>query len=212
MKKCIRLICFALLLCGCLCAITGGVGGTLCYVTRSADSVTNSFKPSYDPDTDTLYITITVKKTVENLGEHTIGPEGFSFILEDTRTGESITKVSNDKGLAIFPFSYTPEDVGKVFTYQLYELKDERPGVTYSDQLYNVQITIGQDERVYADILLNDFPTAIAPFRNVYNSDEDPTLPDTGDHAQPLLYAGMMLAGGAGCILLKPSGKRRNEE
>ena len=211
MRKLLRSLCFVVLLCSCMLALSGGVPGTYAYISTSADLVTNSFKPSYDPDTDTLYLTITVHKTVECISEETIGPEGFSFILENTQTGESITKVSDAKGLAIFPFTFTPEDAGKVFTYQLYELKDGRPGVTYSDQLYSVQISVDMDdeEHVHADILLNDFPTAIAPFRNVYNAKEDPTLPDTGDHAQPVLYAGMIFAGGVGCLLLKPARKRR---
>lgn len=207
MKKALRMLSFALLLSSCILMLAAGVPGTFAYVSRSADLVTNSFRPSYNPDTDTLYLTITAQKTVENIADKSIGPEGFSFILENTQTGESVTKVSDENGLAVFPFSFTPEDAGKVFTYQLYELKDERPGVIYSDQLYHVVIRVEKNERVSAEILLNDFPTAIAPFRNVYNSKEDPTLPDTGDHAQPLLYAGMMLAGGAGCCLFKPGKK-----
>lgn len=210
MRKIMRFLCFVLLLCSCMLSLSAGVPGTLAYISTSADLVTNSFKPSYDPDTDTLYITITAHKTVECISEEKIGPEGFSFILENTQTGESVTKVSNEKGIAIFPFTFTPDDAGKVFTYQLYELKDERPGVTYSDQLYSVQISVDMaDEHVYAEILLNDFPTAIAPFRNVYDAKDDPTLPDTGDHAQPVLYAGMIFAGGIGCFLLKPARKRR---
>ena len=205
MRKFMRFLCLVMLLCSCMLSLTGGVPGTLAYVSTSVDIVTNSFKPSYNPDTDTLYITITAHKTVESLSEETIGPEGFSFILENTQTGESVTKVSNEKGLAIFPFTFTQDDVGKVLSYQLYELKDERPGVTYSDQVYSGM----KDEQVHADILLNDFPTAIAPFRNVYNAKEDPALPDTGDHAQPVLYAGMIFAGGVGCFLLKPARKRR---
>ena len=210
MRRFFRFLSFVMLLCSCMLALTGGVPGTLAYVSTSVDILTNSFKPSYDPDTNTLYLTITAHKTVECISEETIGPEGFSFILENSQTGESVTKVSNEKGLAIFPFTFTAEDAGKVFTYQLYELKDERPGVTYSDQLYSVEISVDmKDEHVYAEILLNDFPTAIAPFRNVYDAKEDPTLPDTGDHAQPVLYAGMIFAGGIGCFLFKPARKRR---
>ena len=57
--------------------MTGSVPGTFAYVSQSGSLITNNFKPSYDPDTDTLYVTITAHKTVENIADQTIGPEGF---------------------------------------------------------------------------------------------------------------------------------------
>lgn len=207
MRRFLRMLSFALVLCACLFSAAASVPGSVAFVTASVDMLTNVFKPSYDPETDTVFISLTAHKTVENIDKVSIGPEGFCFVLENIQTGESVKKISDEKGLAEFILSFSPEDVGKTFTYQLFEMKDGRPGVIYSDQVYQVRINVGRDERVYADVFLNDFPTAIAPFRNVYNSKEDPTLPDTGDHAQPVLYAGMMLAGGAGCFLLRPKKK-----
>ena len=148
-----------------------------------------------------MFISITAHKTVENVGDKKIGPEGFTFRMEDVHTGEAFSAVSDEKGLAVFRFDFSEEQIG-LHSYQLYELKEDRGGVTYSDQVYNIEIDVRRNgDALAADVMMNDYPTTIAAFRNVYNSKEDPDVPDTGVDA-PVVYAAMLAAGVIGLAVL----------
>jgi len=200
MKKFTRFIAVAIMMALCLVSFVS-VPSTLAYIVKSDGPVTNTFRPGYDPVTDTVFTSITAHKTVENIGEVGIGPDGFTFILEDIHTAQSFSAVSSDKGLAVFPLTFGEDQIG-LHSYQLYELKEERGGVTYSDQVYNVEIEVRREGSVLvADVMLNEYPTTIAPFRNVYNSKEDPAVPETGVDA-PVVYAAMLAAGVIGLVAL----------
>lgn len=178
------------------------VPSTYAFIVKSDGPIVNTFRPGYDPFTDTVFVSITAVKTVENIDKKSIGPEGFTFRMEDVHSGEAFSAVSDEKGLALFPFTYTEQDIG-LHSYQLYEMKEDRPGVTFSDQVYNVEINVQRvGDELVADIMMNECPTAIASFRNVYNSKDDPNVPDTGVEA-PVIYGAMMAAGVLGLVLLR---------
>lgn len=194
-----RRIAVALLLAVCLVCFIA-MPSALAYVVRSGGPVKNSFYPSYDPETDTVFVNITVRKTVDCVGKKSIGPEDFAFRLED-ENGLAYNAVSNEKGLAVFALSFTSDQIGK-HSFSLYEVADKRPGVTYSELKYDVVIDVERAQNALtARVTMNGVETAVAAFRNVYNSKNDPTTPETGVRA-PAIYGAMLAAGVIGMIAL----------
>ena len=188
-----------------LCAVC--VPFTLAYVTASTSLYVNSFMP--DPlamKDGTVYIRI--EKAVSNLGKATIGPEGFQFELINTQTQQRMTTATNDAGQACFQLQFTIADAG-VHRYQLREIDDHRPGVTYSPLQYDVEIHVqGRGEELEVQSLLNgqQVQTCLARFENIYDSG---SIPETGDRGLVWLYVVLLFASGS-CLMLLNRKKRKN--
>lgn len=201
-----RRIAVALLLAVCLVCFVS-TPAALAYVVRSDGPVKNSFYPVYDPDSDTVFVNITVQKSVDCVGRKSIGPEDFAFRLVD-ENGLAYNAVSNEKGVAVFSLSFTGAQVGS-HSFSLYEVAGERPGVTYSELKYDGVIEVARAENALtAKVTLNGVETAVAAFRNVYNSKNDPTTPETGVDA-PVIYGAMLALGLIGLIGLAVWRKRK---
>lgn len=201
-----RRIAIALLVAVCLLCFVS-TPAALAYVVKSDGPVKNSFYPGYDPDSDTVFVNITVQKTVDCVGKKSIGPEDFAFRLED-ENGLVYNAVSNEKGVAVFALSFTGEQLGS-HSFSLYEVAGERPGVTYSELKYDGVIDVARAENALtARVTLNGVETAVAAFRNVYNSKNDPTTPETGVDA-PVLYGVMLAVGAVGLVALAVWKKRK---
>lgn len=178
---------------------------TLSYVFDVADPLVNTFVPPAGIHDENM-VEILVDKTVINQGEAMITPEGFTFQLENTVTGEILTATSNKDGRARFLLSFLGTDAGS-HTFRLTEQNDGLEGVTYSTAEYLIRVDVaivdGHAQRtLYLDGQLVD--ALQVGFTNIFDTAQ---IPDTGDHAQAAVFAVLLLASGALlAILLK---KRR---
>lgn len=146
------------------------------------------------PAVDAIKVPITINKTVKNVGSTSIGPENFEFVLENIDTGVKQTLKSNKDGLAIFDLVFTQKDVGTTFCYKLTEINGGRDGVTYSNQAYDIKITIGlnAENKLTAAITCNGAETqnCVAAFENIYRSQEE--VPPTGDSNASIVWLEML--------------------
>ena len=173
----------------------------------------NTFIPVV-PEPDDIRVNIVVNKTVKNTGISSIGLSGFEFVLENTISGEKQALKSDENGNAIFTLPFTATDVGKTYTYKLYETNDGMTGVTYDTKVYDISITItlSNDNQLVSTIkmdgeTLND---VVARFENTYYTDH-PTAPPTGDNRNIRFWFIMMMISGTACIILVLLGKRYTE-
>lgn len=201
MKKLYRVwLALALLICATL-AATAAIPETLAYMQQESNTVQNKINVVYVPPEDTV-VPVAVNKTIVSLGEETIAPAGFRFALRCLESGETLFLTTDETGYASVELPFTEEDVGNIYTYELTELDGGNERITYSEQLYTIRIalTVDADNRVSADVTVNDIHVqqVVAEFQNVYTPI---VLPDTGDAAQPLLYAALVLLSGAGLFL-----------
>lgn len=206
MKKRIVSLVLALVSVCALCLAT--VPGTLAILVDRTSSITNTFVPSPDCVIETVSTAVNVQKTVFNTGNKAIGPEGFRFVLKNTETGEERLAESNALGIASFPLTFSESQAGHTFTYKLYELNTRRPGVTYSDSVYTIEIAVTRENALAADVRINGVESTVAAFRNVYDSASVPTPPDTGDDMQPALYVALVLCALLGLALLRVDRKK----
>lgn len=173
------------------------------------------FTNVYTPKPADITVDIGVDKTVVNKGGNKIGPENFLFLLKELDAKEGVTVKSDKDGKAVFTLRFTEDDIGKIYRYQLTEVNDARPNVTYSNVTYDITITIslGEDNCLVAQIQQNEkvVEQVVAAFENVYDYTEpsdDP--PKTGDGAALSLYLTMMgIACGAAIMLICGDSKKK---
>ena len=154
-----------------------------------------------------------MQKTVKNTTSKTIGPEGFNFLVEQTGSTQPWTITSDADGKAQLDLTYTHEDLGKTYTYTVSEINDGREGVLYSEQTYELTVTITLDEE--NNILVpkltnggesvNKWETA---FENTYTHKE-PLTPPTGDETPLLMWSILMAASGIAIVVLVVTGRKK---
>ena len=127
-------------------------------------------------------VEIKAKKTVKNIGDFEISPEGFTFVLTDTETRMSQNRVSDQYGDVVFNLQYTTADVGKTYHYTLEELDERKQYITYSTAIYyvDVEVKFNENDKLSAIVKVNDkLQTELTPsFENIYERYED-TQEDT---------------------------------
>ena len=130
--------------------------------------------PGPQPD---LNVEIKAKKTVKNIGDFEISPEGFTFVLTNTETRVQQNRTSDKYGDVSFELKYTTEDIGKTFYFTLEEFDDRREYVTYSTAVYSVTVDVHFDEqdKLSATVKVNDRPQSeLTPsFENIYERYEE---------------------------------------
>lgn len=183
-----------------------GVGGLAVKapVYRLGDDVAAEmeFVNVYTPEDQN--VDLTIEKVVEILsGEKEVGPEGFKFKVED-KDGKTVATLTTDEnGKAVHTLTFNAEDIGKTFTYKITEIDTKKPGITYSDAVYEVSITIGQEETGELTTSMTVNGQAVfavrAFFRNTY---EAPELPQTGDSNDLMLYAAVMALSALGFVAM----------
>lgn len=126
----------------------------------------------YNPDDTIADFTIGIKKTVENKGTASIGPENFEFSLDD---GNEKLFVKTDKdGKAQFTLEYSEDDIGNTYNYILSEVKGDLTDVEYSEEKYEIAVTVSLNgnNKVVLDVELDgeDYngEDIVAEFTNVY--------------------------------------------
>ena len=127
-------------------------------------------------------VEIKAKKTVKNIGDFEISPEGFTFVLTDLETGMQKNRTSDQYGDVVFNLQYTTSDVGKTYRYTLEELNDRKQYITYSTLIYNVDVEVNfnENDKLSAVVKVNDrLQTELTPsFENIYERYEE-TQEDT---------------------------------
>ena len=140
-------------------------------------------EPPVPEDPDPVKIDFVVDKTVKNTGEQTIGPKGFDFKLIKNSTKEEWTAEADENGYAAFSMTYTKDDIGKVYLYELSEVNDGIEGVTYSEEVYDISVGIqlSEDNELITTIKMDDkvVKDIKAKFENIYSGEEptDPSQP-----------------------------------
>lgn len=164
-------------------------------ITDSKGNVakTLTFANKYTPAAD-ITLDVTAKKTVKNVGVKSIGPEGFQFRLVNTADDTGVTAESDKNGIAAFQLKYTYADVGKTFTYKLFEVNTKITNVTYSKASYEIQVAISLDKqtnKLVAKVTNNgeSVDQIVGEFVNTYDVNK---IPDTGDSSQLFLWLGLM--------------------
>lgn len=162
----------------------------------------NTFIPSVVIDDITTYVTI--NKIVENTGELSIGPENFEFILEDTYTGIKSSFESDENGKAVLGLTYGSGDIGKTYSYKLYEKNNGKQGVVYDTSIYDITVALklSEDNTIIPVITVNSkmVNNITAQFTNIYNMEN--TQPVTRDSSNICFWIFMALFSGTTCVVL----------
>lgn len=196
------LLALALLLCG-VTMLAAALPDTVAYIADRTNTVRNTFRIEYLPPED-ISVPVRVHKTVLCLGTDTIGPEGFTFCLENLDTGAFLPFSTGEDGWATGRLTFTADDVNKTYHYRLREINTGREFVTYDERVYEISITLQLDDRheMVAVLMMDgaEVDALTAEFENMYQKME---IPDTGDAAQPLLWLALMVLSAAGMLLLR---------
>lgn len=133
-----------------------------------------------------------------------IGLEGFRFTLQNAQNAEAFTLTTDANGAASVTLPFSDADLGQTHTYRLYEINDGRAHVTYSDQVYTIEITlsVNANNQIVASVRVDGQPVqqVVAVFENEYNAGI--ILPPTGDDTPIVFYLALMLISGAGLVVL----------
>lgn len=156
------------------------------------------FTNVYTPKPADLPLTVQVQKNVKNVGKETIGPEGFTFVLEES--ADSKIEATTDKdGKATFQLTATEDMIGEVFKLKLYEKNDGKAHVTYSTAVHEITVTIrlGSDNKLVADLTVDGKATeqVNVAFENVYDY-TIPATPHTGDSTPVVLLFSLLAVSG----------------
>lgn len=163
---------------------------------------TNTFTEP-DPAVATIYI----QKKVINKTQPGVGLDGFAFILEQ-ESGSTHTVTSNEAGTAGFQVSFGYQDVGKTYTFKVYEKRGNTPGMTYDGTVYTVTVKVELNPDGTIKTVINDVATnAIAlEFTNTY---EKPETPVTGDDFPIIALGSLMFISAAAFVVLMFTKKRK---
>ncbi len=174
-------------------------------------------KYNYTVKAPDLPVQLLVNKTVVNVSDEQISPEGFRFLLENLLTGEKVTAISDKDGKTGFSLVLTDADIGKTLSYKLTEINDGAEAVIYSQAEYLVEIAVGlsEDNKLLADIRVNGVQTeaVVVEFVNVYDSTilDPPDVPDFGDHSDLSMWLALLFVSG-GCFVATAIFSRKKEE
>ena len=201
MNKRIFMTMLALLLC--VVALASVLPSTMAFIAGRSNTVHNTFRVEYLPPKD-VTVPVSIHKTVRCTGTETIGPEGFTFILENLDTGKAlpITSLADGQGTAVLTF--TADDVGKTYHYRLYEQNDQRANVVYDPRVYSIAIELQLNQQHEMSSLLSVDGKAVAElavsFVNSYNVT---VAPFTGDAAHPLLWLALLVLSCIGLVFCR---------
>lgn len=167
-------------------------------------NVSVTFNNTFVPNPEDIAVTITVNKTVKNTSKETLSPEGFEFVLENVATSERLALDSDESGKAIFTLPFTVADIGKTYTYKLFETNEGMEGMTYDTDIYDITVAIklGEDNKLNATVTMNGsvVETAVAEFENIYHVED--LVPPTGDNSNNVFWFIMLILSGIACVVL----------
>ncbi len=193
-----------------------GNGGIITeYVIMKDDAEVSDVKFTnvYTPKPTDITININVDKIVENIGVGEVGPSGFEFVLENVATGKTVSAISDENGKAMFTLAFGEENIGGVYSYKVYEVNGGMEYMTYSDMVYdiNITITLGEDNKLYATITNEGeaVSEAVCEFVNIYNQ-TPPAKP--GDTSKTVLWVIVLISSACGFTAAYVYGKKKKED
>ena len=184
-------------------AVVCAAPSTFAYIASNSNTVENTFRVEYVPAED-IIVPILIQKNMINLSSEDVSPSGFIFQLANMETGGTAAAESREDGSAAMYLTFTHEDAGKTFHYWLYEMNTGRENVSYDKTVYDIEIAIGLSDsyEIVAECTVDGkmVTEIFATFENTYCVPVTP--PETGDDAQPVLWAIMMVLSAAGLVTL----------
>ncbi len=188
-------------------AVTAGQNATVEEIEGNYNvnvTFNNTFTPVYS-NPDDITVTVDIHKTVKNTGDAKKGPDGFEFVLENPEKNEKHTQTSDADGNATFTLPFTAADIGKTYSYKLYELDKGLTGMIYDTTVYDLSVSIAMNEenKLSAQLMVNGqkCDENILEFVNTYHV-ESSTAPDTGDNSNITVWFFVMILSGSACIFL----------
>lgn len=176
------------------------------------------FTNIFIPDDVTVAV-VTVQKTLDNRSDEEMGLAGFRFALEDLDTLDVVYATTDDSGIARFEMTFTSEDIGKTYTFKLTEVDTGIEDMTYSQSVYEIVVSIGQDPESGMLIIMvtrdGEETEENAEFVNVYEPKEEPTEPSddpgnpkTGDSVHTSTWTIMMMLSIVSALFVMILGKK----
>lgn len=164
------------------------------------------FENVYTAKPDDITVDFIVNKTVKNLAEIEIGPEGFEFAFEDVDQGEGTVLTTDKDGYASITKTYTEDDIGKVFNYRIFEFAGDMENMEYCDSVYDVsvEIILTENNELIAVIDGESTTEYNTFFENIYEE----KVPDTGDSSDLAIWLVLLLTSGAALTYFTASKKR----
>ncbi len=161
-----------------------------------------------------ISVALNIQKILTNNSKREMGLDGFDFNL--VGEGQNLFAKSDKDGKAGFNLVFTADDIGKTFNYKLSEVKGDIKGMTYSNIVYEISITIEVDEDGVLKAIYNNNPEPVDAvdfeFTNVY--DGDPDVPVTGEKANPFMWIMMFVFAliSLGAVLTVTVRSKKSEE
>lgn len=160
-----------------------------------------NFNNTFIPDPEDITVSFDVDKVVKNTGVKSITPEGFKFILENNETHQKLYVTSNQLGNAAFNCTYTADDIGKTYSYKLYEVNEGKENMTYDTTVYDVQVSIAKEgNRLIPTLKKNGVVVdeVVVEFENIYHVESKG--PPTGDNSHTNFWYVMLVLSSIACI------------
>ncbi len=171
------------------------------------------FQNTYTPP-EPVTLDVHVTKTVENKGQQTIGPEGFLFRVQEQTSGVSQDLRTKESGKLITGITFDDSDVGKSYTFKVWEIDEGKKHVTYSQQVYTFTVTVSlsQEGKLVLNTVCNDQAVTFvdAQFVNIYDY-TPPVTPVTGDSTNLVLWMTLLMLSGGAVITLLVIGKKKEK-
>lgn len=191
-------------------ALVVAVPVTLAFVTVQTPAIINTFGAPDLPAGDAV-VDVAVVKTVTSSGKESIGPGSFHFLLTNVETGDEHIMTTDVTGQAQVRLAFYEEELGKTYRFTIAEVNDAREGVTYSEQVYELEITLALDDaKLLMPLCTLDgaqVSKVVAEFENLYTPPVSP-VPPTGDSMNLWSCLAVLLACGAGLVLLRKKGSK----
>lgn len=154
---------------------------TRAFLMTATDSLVSTFVPPAAPSE--VFVPVTVDKTVNNIGDSSIGPEGFTIVLESVDTGNKTALKTDRNGQAVLNLTFTEADIDRTFRYNLYEVNDGRENVIYDQTIHRLTAAVSRQEDRLTVTVRNDgqvLDEVKVSFVNTYHGGRNPS-PPTGD-------------------------------
>ncbi len=168
----------------------------------------------FTPSPDDIEVDINIIKNVINKGTAQMGPDGFEFVLDPEEDGVTNTvKVSDEDGKAGFKLTFTEEDIGKLYTYEVTETDKGAEHVTYDDTKYTVTVAVSlnNEGQLEAELTVNgdEADEIVLEFENIY--DYTPKASQTNDNSRFGLWMVLLTVCGGAILTLAAFDKRKTD-
>ena len=179
-------------------------------VTKLGEGSVNEmlFTNVYTPRPDDLTLDVSVHKTIQSKEKNPIGPEGFIFVLQALDENGEFIQTSDANGNAKFTLTFSEEDVGNTYHYQITEYNDGRTNVTYSTEVYQFEVTVslGADNKLKLELVEDgkQVDSLKAEFVNIFSVKPviNPETPNTGDNSFAAVATAVMMCAAIAFVVL----------